>query len=362
MLGAHHRCRLISVGGLPWVDSVEKQGFVYELAGYQMPFLIAAGVAVLDGVLRILLVSDDKPTWKAQKRKEERQKRRAGEKATAAAPAATLNPGDCEAMADDDIESGDSAGSPRPQPAEADPPTTSPGVKTPLLAGKKESSTTHGSGGSGRGDDQPEAAALTAAEAVVPQPLSFWDLVQNKSILITSVVVLLASNALTVLEPTLPTHLEKVFDSTPMLTGLVFMCESLVDIVASPLVGWYSDRVGNKPLMIAGMLLAGLVMVLHLLLVFIFFLGSVALTTHHRKPIVALPTEWWQQYLAVSAMAVCNALMLTPTLPELAAQVDAMGGGAYGQVYAIYNFFYSRTLYYLSSSLFSRRPSAYRLV
>ncbi len=46
-------------------------------------------------------------------------------------------------------------------------------------------------------------------------------------------------------------------------------------------------------------------------------------------------------------MAVCNALMLTPTLPELAAQVDAMGGGAYGQVYAIYNFFYSRTLYNL---------------
>ncbi len=96
---------------------------------------------------------------------------------------------------------------------------------------------------------------------MVQQPLSFWDLVQNKSILITSVVVLLASNALTVLEPTLPTHLEKVFNSTPMLTGLVFMCESLVDIVASPLVGWYSDRVGNKPLMIAGMLLAGLVMV-----------------------------------------------------------------------------------------------------
>lgn len=42
-------------------------------------------------------------------------------------------------------------------------------------------------------------------------------------------------------------------------------------------------------------------------------------------------------------MAICNALMLTPTLPELAVQVDAMGGGAYGQVYAIYNFFYSRT-------------------
>jgi hypothetical protein len=48
-------------------------------------------------------------------------------------------------------------------------------------------------------------------------------------------------------------------------------------------------------------------------------------------------------------MAICNALMLTPTLPELAIQVDAMGGGAYGQVYAIYNFFYSRTNVSLSS-------------
>jgi hypothetical protein len=181
-----------------------------------MPFLIAAGVAVLDGVLRILLVSDDMPSWKMT---EQQNKKQASDKTTAAttpqSPIATrkststgrLNPGESESLSEDDIESTGEDGSPRSQP-EAVPPSdgvSAASVTTPLL-GAKDSSTAHG--------------ATTPATAL--EPLSFWDLVQNKSILITSIVVMLAANALTVLEPTLPAHLERVHLVTQLLVAAHF--------------------------------------------------------------------------------------------------------------------------------------------
>jgi len=40
------------------------QGFIYEFGGYKMPFIIASGIALVDGIFRILLVSDDTSSWK----------------------------------------------------------------------------------------------------------------------------------------------------------------------------------------------------------------------------------------------------------------------------------------------------------
>ena len=36
-------------------------GLVYQYGGYELPFLIAAGIAALDGVVRLVLITDKLP-------------------------------------------------------------------------------------------------------------------------------------------------------------------------------------------------------------------------------------------------------------------------------------------------------------
>jgi len=106
-----------------------------------------------------------------------------------------LNPGETDREADVESgekgEVGDGSHITKTDYLNEEPP--SPTSTTPLLSPKNE--------------DKPKEKTL-----------SMWDLFQNKSILITSVVVLLASNALTVLEPTLPAHLNEV----PFVSQIIF--------------------------------------------------------------------------------------------------------------------------------------------
>ena len=128
------------------------------------------------------------------------------------------------------------------------------------------------------------------------------------------------------------------FGASPIIIGLLFMADSIVYGLASPIIGWLGDRYDKNVMMLIGMIMSAALL-----------------------PVIALPDEMWLVFVAVCGLGVGLALLMNPTMPELAALVDQLGGGAYGQAYvccpffsvdtrsplslcytqAIYNFFYS---------------------
>jgi len=232
-------------------------GFIFEYWGYEMPFLLAAGLAGFDGIIRFLLIAD------APQKEEDLER------------AATATD------------------------------------KDGLLA-KNTISTSATTISTSITDQEDESIPQQGEKA------NLWKLMTNKSVIVISLVLLVGSNALSILEPVLPNYLEKKFDASPITIGLLFMADSIVYGCASPVIGWLGDRMNKKLIMLAGMIMSAALL-----------------------PVLAFPEELWQMYVAVCALGVGLALLLNPTMPELALLVDELGGGAYGQAYAIYNFFYS---------------------
>lgn len=159
-----------------------------------------------------------------------------------------------------------------------------------------------------------EHAALSARGPTEPAP-SPW---RDPGVLRIGAVVLLAATALTVLEPTLPGHLQGALGASATMTGLVFATATLASGLVAPWVGAETGRRGPRGLFVVGALATALALA--------------ALGQARSVGGVAL---------AMALLGLGSSTLMTPAVPALAARVDALGGGRYGAAYALFNVVYA---------------------
>lgn len=168
------------------------------------------------------------------------------------------------------------------------------------------------------------AAALRPSsqlDLVRPSSGSFGDLFRilaNPQIALTCLSTVVISGVYSGLEPTLPLFLAERFGSDESEIGLLFCAIVVPNVAVSIIVGWISDMYGRKIVTAIGML-------------------SMAVST----PLLALPTVIGFEVVTLMMFGATAAVSLTPIMPELAEFVTQQGGGAYGQVYALFNVAYS---------------------
>jgi MFS family permease len=76
----------------------------------------------------------------------------------------------------------------------------------------------------------------------------------NPGILATGITVMFSMSALGFIEPTLSLHLSQPpYELSEGQVGLLFLASSAVYAVFAPLMGYASDRIGTKPIIIAGL-------------------------------------------------------------------------------------------------------------
>ena len=121
-----------------------------------------------------------------------------------------------------------------------------------------------------------------------------------------------------VLESTLPLHLDGALGMTASGIGLLFALAALAHTLTSPLMGRLSDRVGRRKVLLAGFVLATLLVPLH----------------------AFLPTAAGVAF-AMAALGVTTSFVLSPVSPGLADAVEAMGSRSFGSVFSLVNVAYS---------------------
>lgn len=148
--------------------------------------------------------------------------------------------------------------------------------------------------------------------------LSPFKVMRDRRLLIIAGVVIIGASVPSVLEPTLPIHLQKHFNITPGYIGLLFAVPTLSYGLLAPAIGTISTRIGHIKTIIIGLIMV-----------------SISL------PLTVLPDKIWIQVLAMGLLGTSMALVLTPSLPELANVSEQSGVNAYGLTFAIYNTAYS---------------------
>ncbi|MBU9707062.1 MFS transporter [Paenibacillus sp. AK121] len=148
--------------------------------------------------------------------------------------------------------------------------------------------------------------------------LSPFSFMKNKDLLLVIGVVIIGASVPSVLEPTLPLHLQHNFNANPGVIGLLFAIPTLAYGLATPFIGQFSSKIGYKN----GILL-GLLMV------------SIAL------PLTALPAILSLQAVILAVLGVSMGMVLAPCLPQLADISQRSGIHSYGITFALYNTAYS---------------------
>ncbi|KAL1925759.1 uncharacterized protein VTP21DRAFT_642 [Calcarisporiella thermophila] len=130
---------------------------------------------------------------------------------------------------------------------------------------------------------------------------------------------IVASSIFCGIEPTLPIYLRQTFHADETTIGFLFIA-MIVPTFLSPLVGYLADRCGR--LLVSG-------------------IGALCFAV--TLFFVPIPPDR-SVYLSLIPLLLCGAascLMTTPLLPEIGSRVHAMGSGANGRVYGLYNMAYS---------------------
>jgi len=130
--------------------------------------------------------------------------------------------------------------------------------------------------------------------------------------------IALGAATLTMLEPIIPLLLRAKFSASPAQMGLIFSLVVLTFGLTSPLAGKIADKAGRLPVLISGLL----------------FLGS-------ALPVLALPQSIFLATGSLMLVGAGLALVLVPTLPELAEQARVQGLTAYEGIYALFNSSYA---------------------
>lgn len=148
--------------------------------------------------------------------------------------------------------------------------------------------------------------------------LSPFRMLRSRSLLLLAGVVVIGAGIPSVLEPTLPLHLQEHLGAQPGTIGLLFAVPTLAYGLATPLIGKLSGKFGYRRAIAAG-------------------LAAVAICL----PLAALPGSVWLQAAALALLGIAMGVVLAPSLPALADLTDESGQAAYGVTFAIYNTAYS---------------------
>ncbi|MBK3496504.1 MFS transporter [Viridibacillus sp. YIM B01967] len=157
----------------------------------------------------------------------------------------------------------------------------------------------------------------------VPHPKSEdspspFKVLRNRQLLIITGVIIIGASVPSVLEPTLPLHLQKVLSATPGVIGLLFAVPTLAYGLATPIIGTMSTRIGYIKAIIIGLIMVAIAL-----------------------PLVALPDMLWLQVCALAFLGISMGMVLAPCLPQLADISQKSGINSYGITFALYNTAYS---------------------
>ncbi|SDZ05804.1 Multidrug resistance protein [Evansella caseinilytica] len=148
--------------------------------------------------------------------------------------------------------------------------------------------------------------------------LSSFGILKDRQLLIVTSIVVIGACIPTVLQPTLPLHLQNTLNTNPGAIGLLFAVPTLAYGLTTPILGIVSGRIGNMKTIIIGLILI-----------------SVSL------PLVVLPNSMLPQIAALALLGVSMGAVLVPCLAHLANISQSRGENSYGLTFAIYNTAYS---------------------
>ncbi|ORX96092.1 MFS general substrate transporter [Basidiobolus meristosporus CBS 931.73] len=156
------------------------------------------------------------------------------------------------------------------------------------------------------------------SQPVVRVKPSIWTMIREWPIILCSLATFLIASNYSSIEPTLGVFLEEEFHYDASTIGVIYMALVIPNVFMSPIAGYLSSRFG-------GMNISGLGVL------------AFALVT----PLIALPRSFWLESLSLVLCGAAGATAMTPILPEMGHHVTKLGGGAFAQVYAIFNMAYS---------------------
>ncbi|CAG8638180.1 3993_t:CDS:2 [Paraglomus brasilianum] len=147
--------------------------------------------------------------------------------------------------------------------------------------------------------------------------LSLWSLIRDWNVITVCIAVLMIASVFSGIEPILPIYLKERFNTDPTTIGFIYI-SVVIPTIISPIVGSLSQKVGQWLLINVGMIL---------------------LAT--SSALIALPFALELIIASLAFFGAAYSVASTPTLPLLGEFVTKNGGGAYGQVYALWNMAYS---------------------
>ena len=143
----------------------------------------------------------------------------------------------------------------------------------------------------------------------------------DSEIAMVMLLIIAGSYGFGMLEPLMPLRLFREFNLDSRAIGFFFGVLSLSYTIAQPLWGYASDRIGYRPVIIAGLAVTLLV-----------------------TPALALAPGIFYVYAAGSLFGIANCAMMTPCLPMLAEHSENSGKESYGRSFGLVNAAYSTGL------------------
>lgn len=143
-------------------------------------------------------------------------------------------------------------------------------------------------------------------------------LIQDKTILVTSIVIIMGAWCWCVLESLFPLYLKNNTFASSTEIGALFTISCLIYGLSCPAIGYLTDRFGSWKTMIFGL----------------FFLALAI-------PLLCFSTNLLKAGIALTLANIAYGFALNPTLSELSTAADRKKIGAYATTYAIYNVSYS---------------------
>ncbi|CAO3587100.1 unnamed protein product [Absidia cylindrospora] len=152
--------------------------------------------------------------------------------------------------------------------------------------------------------------------------ITMWSLLQHWRILSCVLCVTISASVFSGIEPALPVHLQKNYDSSASTIGFIFVA-MVVPAFLAPLIGHLSDKIGRQVISSTGMIMMALV--------------SPLVALHFKSVYMIIPP--------LMVFGLSSPVTLTPILPEMGEIVSDMGSDAYAQVYALYNMAYASGMF-----------------
>jgi EmrB/QacA subfamily drug resistance transporter len=166
--------------------------------------------------------------------------------------------------------------------------------------------------------------AFVVAELRVPEPMVDFGFFRSRSFLGANLVAFIVSFAMLAMFFFLALYMQNIKGYSPLQAGVRFLPSTLVIVVVGPIAGRLSDRIGPRPLMVAGLLtVAGS----------LFWQGHLAVDTSYGFLVGAFILMGLGMGLVMSPMSTAGMNAVEPTKAGVASGILSMSrmvGGTFG--------------------------------